>query len=50
MKSERGESRRNPRSYHPLDDEKEKLAEAPLPSPSADAEDIETGGFAKKLA
>ncbi|KAL8866758.1 MAG: hypothetical protein Q9174_006102 [Haloplaca sp. 1 TL-2023] len=49
VKSGKGESRRNPRSYHTLDDTRERLAEAPLPSPDADGDDIEQRGFAERL-
>ncbi len=49
FKSEgKGESRKNPVAYGPLDDGKEKLAEALLPSPNADADDLEQHGFAEK--
>lgn len=41
-----GEPRKNPISYRVLDDTKEKLAEAALPSPGADAQDLEERGFA----
>ncbi|KAL8702013.1 MAG: hypothetical protein Q9201_004620 [Fulgogasparrea decipioides] len=49
VKSGRAEPRRNPQSYRSLDDSSERLADAPLPSPSANAEDIEKQGFAEKL-
>jgi queuine tRNA-ribosyltransferase subunit QTRTD1 len=49
FKSEKGESRKNPAAYRSLDDAKEKLAEAALPSPSVDAQDPEKHGFAEKL-
>lgn len=44
----KGGPRKNPIAYRPLDDGKEKLAEAALPSPEADAEDLELQGFAEK--
>ncbi len=49
FKSEgKGESRRNPPAYRSLDDGKEKLAEAALPSPNTDAQGLENLGFAEK--
>lgn len=45
----KGGPRKNPIAYRPLDDGKEKLADAALPSPSANAEDLELQGFADKL-
>jgi len=49
FKSEgKGESRRNLPAYRSLDDGKEKLAEAALPSSNADALDFEKQGFAEK--
>lgn len=51
FKSEgRGEPRKNELAYRALDDGKEKLAEAELPSPDADAKDLEGQGFAEKAA
>ena len=48
FKSEgKGPSRKNPIAFRPLDDRKEKLAEGVLPSPSADAVDLEQIGFAE---
>lgn len=38
----------NPPAYRSLDDGKEKLAEAPLPSPSIDAHTLEEQGFAER--
>lgn len=43
-----GEPRINPPAYRSLDDGKEKLAEAPLPSPSIDAQGLEKHGFAER--
>lgn len=49
FKSEgKGEARKNPPAYRSLDDGKEKQAEAALPNPNVDAEDLEKQGFAKK--
>lgn len=45
----KGGPRKNPIAYRPLDDGKEKLADAALPSPSANAEDLELQGFTDKL-
>ena len=45
----KGEPRKNPIAYRPLDDGNEKLAEPALPDPDADAEDLEQQGFAKKV-
>lgn len=45
----KGGPRKNPIAYRPLDDGKEKLAEAALPSPDADAEHLEEQGFAEKV-
>lgn len=45
----KGGPRKNPVAYRPLDDGKGKLAEAVLPSPDADAEDLEQQGFAEKV-
>lgn len=51
FKSEgRGEPRKNELAYRALDDGNEKLAEAELPSPDADAKDLEEQGFAEKAA
>lgn len=48
FKSEgKGEARKNPKAFRLLGDGKEKLAEAALPSPTADAEDLEQQGFAQ---
>ena len=46
----KGGPKKNSRPYRSLDDEKEKLAEALLPSPSTDADDLEQRGFAEKTA
>ncbi|KAL6722172.1 hypothetical protein ACLMJK_001279 [Lecanora helva] len=47
----RGEPRKNPPAYRALNDRKENLADAnPLPSPGADALDLEELGFAEMLA
>ncbi len=46
----KGGPKKNPQPYRPLDDGKGKLAEASLPSPSADAEGLEQLGFAEKTA
>lgn len=45
-----GETKKNPRPYGRLDDAVEKLAESEssLPTPSADAEDLQANGFAEK--
>lgn len=49
FKSEgKGEPKKNPPAYRPLDDGKEKLAEAQMPSPDIDAHDMEQLGFAEK--
>ena len=40
---------KNPVAYRALDDGKDRLAEAALPGPNADAEDLEQQGFAKKM-
>lgn len=45
----KGGPRKNPIAYRSLDDGKEKVAEATLPSPDADAEDLEQQGFAGKV-
>lgn len=45
----KGGPRKNSLAYRPLDDGKGKLAEAALPSPDADAEDLESQGFAEKV-
>ena len=45
----KGGPRKNPIAYRPLDDRKDKLAEAALPSPDADAENLEEQGFAMKM-
>lgn len=45
----KGGPRQNPIAYRPLDDGKEKLAEAALLSPDANAEDLERQGFAEKV-
>ena len=45
----KGGPRKNALAYRPLDDGKEKLAEAVLPSPDADAEGLELQGFAEKV-
>lgn len=45
----KGGPRKNQIAYRPLDDGKEKLAEAALPSPDADAEHLEEQGFAEKV-
>ncbi|KAI9763550.1 MAG: hypothetical protein M1835_007783 [Candelina submexicana] len=44
-----GEPKRNPLAYKALDEVKEVLVEATLPSPSADAMDLEEHGFAEKV-
>lgn len=44
----KGGPRKNPIAYRPLDVGKETLADAVLPSPDANAEDLEQQGFAKK--
>ena len=44
-----GEPRKNPLAYRGLDDDMEELAETALPSPSADAQDLEERGFAEKI-
>lgn len=44
----KGGPKKNPQPYRSLDDRKEKFAEALLPSPSANAEDLEQRGFAEK--
>ena len=46
----KGGPKTNPRPYRLLDDGKGKLAEASLPSRSADAKDLEQRGFAEKTA
>lgn len=38
----------NPLAYRSLDDGKEKIAEAPLPSPSIDAQTLEEHGLAER--
>ncbi|KAL8985667.1 MAG: hypothetical protein Q9205_000681 [Flavoplaca limonia] len=48
VKSGRAEPQRNPRAYRSLEDAQERLAEAPLPSPNADAEHLAQQGFAEK--
>ncbi|KAL9033682.1 MAG: hypothetical protein Q9180_005819 [Flavoplaca navasiana] len=48
VKSGRAEPRRNPRAYRSLEYAQERLAEAPLPSPNADAEHLAQQGFAEK--
>ena len=45
----KGGPRKNPIAYRLLDDGKDKLAEAVLPSPNADAENLEQQGFAVKV-
>ncbi|KAF2095926.1 tRNA-guanine transglycosylase family protein [Rhizodiscina lignyota] len=46
FKSEgRGEPKKNPKAYGRLDDAREKFAEGVLPSPNADAEDLERAGM-----
>ena len=45
----KGGPRKNPIAYRSLDDGKNKLAEAALPSPNADADDLEQQGFAIKV-
>lgn len=45
----KGAPRKNPIAYRPLDDGREKLAEAVLPSPNASAEELEQPGFAEKV-
>ena len=50
FKSEgKGEPRKNAPAYRSLDDTKEKLADAALPSPNADAQDLEQQGFAERV-
>ncbi len=44
-----GEPKKNPLAYRKLDDRKEKLAEAALPSPNTDAKDLEEQGFAQNV-
>ncbi|KAI9723002.1 MAG: hypothetical protein M1812_001451 [Candelaria pacifica] len=44
-----GEPKKNQLAYRTLDDGKEKLAEATLPSPKTDAKDLEEQGFAEKV-
>jgi queuine tRNA-ribosyltransferase subunit QTRTD1 len=44
----KGGPTKNPQPYRSLDDGKQKIMEASLPSPSADAEDLEQRGFAEK--
>lgn len=44
------EPKKNPTAYRKLDDAKEKLAEAVLPSPNADAGDLEALGFAEQTS
>lgn len=49
FKSEgKGEPRKNPPAYRSLDDGREKLEEATLPSPSLEAQDLEEQGFGEK--
>jgi len=43
----RGEPRKNPPAFRSLDDGKEKLADAALPSPDAEALELEKLGFAE---
>lgn len=45
----KGGPRKNPIAHRPLDDGKDKLAEAALPTPNADAESLEQQGFAVKV-
>ena len=45
----KGGSRKNPVAYRPLGDEEAKLADATVPSPNADADDLEELGFAEKV-
>ena len=45
----KGGPRKNPIAYRPLDDGKDTLAEAALPSPGADAENLEKQGFAVRV-
>ena len=45
----KGGPRKNPIAYRPLNDGKDKLAEAALPSPNADADGLERQGFAMKV-
>lgn len=48
FKSEgKGEPKRNPVAYRPLNGRKERLAEAVLPKPEVDAVDLEAVGFAE---
>ncbi|KAL8849584.1 MAG: hypothetical protein Q9221_005458 [Calogaya cf. arnoldii] len=49
VKSGPAKPRRNPLAFRSLEDAQERLAEAPLPSPDADGEDLERQGFAEKL-
>ncbi|KAI9822622.1 MAG: hypothetical protein M1827_000341 [Pycnora praestabilis] len=44
-----GEPKKNPLAYRTLDDAKERLAEAPIPSSSIDAGELEEKGFAGKV-
>lgn len=44
-----GESKKNARAYHMLDEGEEKLEGSPLPSPNTDAKDLEDHGFATAL-
>ena len=47
FKSQKAEPRRNPTAYRPLNDRMERLTDAALPSPNADAFDLEDIGFAE---
>ena len=43
-----GEAKKNTLAYGTLADAREKLADAELPSPNVDADDLEQHGFAKR--
>lgn len=45
----KGEPRKNPVAYRSLEDGRESLTDAELPSPTADGEGLEQHGFATRL-